>query len=100
MNRDQLTEALAHVGGPAGKSWNGDHYLVNEVVIAAARILLDFPTDEMVEAAANALHQHGPADNGNEQTPRWQDCHRRDAHEGAGRNVLEAVRRSMIGETE
>jgi len=43
------------------------------------------------EAAAEALHQHGPTVVGAKQTPRWQDCPRADTHRRAGREVARAV---------
>ena len=53
MNRTQLTEALADLlNGPT----HIDHVTRNMVLIEAARLLLDFPTDEMVEAAARHYH--------------------------------------------
>jgi hypothetical protein len=44
LDRDKLKEAIAQVGGPAGTSWGGDHFLVRQEVIEAARLVADEDT--------------------------------------------------------
>ena len=56
------------------------------------------PYERMVEAARNELHQHGPLNyllHPTKQWERWQDCPRRDAHEGAGKAIVDAVLRTL-----
>ena len=72
MDKTQLTEAL-DIQTDMANRW--------EVLEAAARLLLDFPTDEQVDAGINALD-------------------RVQADDQVVRDVLGAVRRSMIGDTD
>ena len=86
IDRTQLTEALAHADEireliPPLALHLLDPY---DSILGAARWVRDFPTDEQVEAGMAALREP-------------------ENHRSAGatvRAVLEAVRRSMFGETE
>jgi hypothetical protein len=80
IDRTQLTEALADVRDLA----DGSEPPSLHALAAAARLLLDFPTDEQVEAAARGMWPSPakPNANGLKQA----------------RAALEAVRQTMIGE--
>ena len=82
IDRTQLTEALGHA-----EHWLSLHTDTEKQVMAeAARILLDFPTDEMVEHGAVALSEKYPMFVASYAAPRE-----------VTRVVLEAVRRVMFG---
>ena len=76
IDRTQLTEAVNTVW----EARTGEH---NRALIQAARLLLDFPTDEMVEAVQDIHDQHTFP-------PTYPDPHK----------VLEAVRQVMYGDTD
>jgi hypothetical protein len=84
-NRDQLIEALAvlNEGGIELDFWE-------KPLDEAARLMLDFPTDEMVEAARLADHDYAKA--------RRQEGE--EHPQGKAGFVLEAVRRVMFGSSE
>ena len=92
IDRTQLTEALARVVTPTGvvllpgESMPDPSPTDWQPIVDAARLLLDFPTDEQVEAAATALK---------DQHPQWTKTTSRKVAWAA----LEAVRETMIGHT-
>ena len=89
IDRDQLTEALADFDNPPNstEAWEDDHRMGRSlrIIAEAARILLDFPTDEQVEAAAERLERILP----------W---HLVDSRREIALSVLERVRDTMIGD--
>jgi hypothetical protein len=88
IDRDQLTEAL---DSPTANPIMGRTPHL-EAIVQAARLLLDFPTDEQVEAAFHHTRQLNFWEGWND--PVWTDVEIREITRAA----LEAVRQTMIGD--
>jgi hypothetical protein len=91
IDRTQLTEALAYAEDaiPAG---------IIDPLLEAARLLLDFPTDEQVEAIGKAIYEASlptaSFDKRGHMVP-WEHSPNRELFRAAGREAV-----TMIGDTD
>lgn len=70
---DRLREARAQVGGPTGKSWGGDHFLVRQEMVEA----IDFLLSVLDEGGRLVVEQ--PCEHGND----WLACDTEDCPAGS-----------------